>query len=93
MIYDHTHTAEIGNIYSTIGRHVQVHNYVPTLTFWALEHVEQNSPGEDWNKFVLQWESRWIFGLKANIPPGLNEILSYQPFLEGFILGKTEHLM
>lgn len=58
--YDHTHLAEIGNIYSPIGQHmVQVHNYhVPKLTFWALEHAEQNSRGGNWNKFILQRESR-----------------------------------
>lgn len=35
---------------------------------------------------VLQWKSRWIHKLKATQSPGLNEILSYRPFLDGLAL-------
>lgn len=94
-IHEHIQTAQIGNIYSLVVKHiVDVHDYhVPGLLFWALEHVSPDSRGGNLNKRILQKESRWINNLKASHPPGLNSILSYRPFLDGFISGKTEHLM
>lgn len=95
IIHEHIQAVQIGNIYSPIGKHiVKAHNYhVPGPLFWALEHVSPDARGGAWNKRILQRESRWIYNLKATFPPGLNNVLSYRPFLDNFISGKTERLM
>lgn len=38
----------------------------------------------------LQQEALWIADLEATSPPGLNEHLSFRPFLEGFSSGGCE---
>lgn len=47
----------------------------------ALDHVREDPRGGDFDKFVLQHETRWIHRLKALTPPGLNEEISFASFL------------
>lgn len=37
--------------------------------------------GGNWDKRILQHETLWIERLDAMIPPGLNEVNSYRPFI------------
>lgn len=48
--------------------------------------------GGDWNKTLLQGE-HWLFILNVTSFPGLNEVISYKPFLEGFVSGGPEPLV
>ncbi|XP_040206073.1 uncharacterized protein LOC120937139 [Rana temporaria] len=91
-ISKHKYSMTIGNIYLPIGRHVALsHNYrVPHVSFAALDHVLVPDRGGDWNKTLLQREQKWIFRLGATQQPGLNDALSFAPFLKGFTSGKTQ---
>ena len=86
------HSMRIGNLYLPLGRHVaQKHGYhMPKINFTVLDRIHIPLRGGDWNKVLLQREMRWIRRLKATIPPGLNEIESFRPFLDGFSSGKTD---
>ena len=88
----HVYSMEIGNLYLPIGRHtVTHHNYiVPKVSFTALYRIHIPNRGGDWNKILLQHEQCWIFRLQATIFPGLNESISFAPFLKGFVSGKTQ---
>lgn len=52
--------------------------------------VHPGLQGGDWNKTLLQVEQRWIFRLHATRTPGLNDAISFRPFLEGFTSGGSE---
>lgn len=82
-IYEHLYASGIGYYKSPIGRHIALeHAYSPThLTFVPLAHVPQNPRVGNWEKSLLQEETRWIHRLKASTPPGLNETISFKPFL------------
>lgn len=82
---------EIGNIYLPLGRHVvtQHHYKMQKVAFAALDGIHIPVRGGDWNKRLLQIEQKWIYRLGATIYPGLNESISYVPFLKGYSLGKT----
>lgn len=88
----HVYSMEIGNRYLPIGRHVVLeHNHkVPKVSFTALDQIHIPDRGGDWNKILLQHEQRWIFKLQAMTFPGLNESISFAPFLRGFASGKTQ---
>lgn len=64
----------------------------PRIKFLVLDRVHPNSSGGDWDKILLQKETRWIVALQATSPPGLNDCISYRPFLEGFTSGIWEGL-
>lgn len=76
----------------SLGRHVrEVHGGTfPRISFLILDRVHPNTRGGDRNKILLQRESRWIQSLSATVSPGLNDIISYRPFLEGFSSGGWE---
>lgn len=64
---------------------------IPRIKFLVLDRVHPNRGG-DWDKILLQRETRWIVALQATLPPGLNDYISYRPFLEGFTSGTWEGL-
>lgn len=68
---------------TAIARHVGLyHNFNPrTIKFYALEHVPLDERGGSVDRTLLQLEARWIYALQATHFPGLNESLSYRPFL------------
>lgn len=74
------------------GRHIALmHNErLPKISVLVLDRIHQTFRGGDSNKLLLQREMRWIANLNATSPPGLNEILSYKPFLQGFTSGGYE---
>lgn len=62
----------------------------PKISVLVLDRLHHNPRGADLNKLLLQREMRWISTLNATSPPGLNEILSFKPFLQGFTSGGYE---
>lgn len=67
-----------------LGRHVTtVHRAsFPKISFLILDRIHPGTRGGDWNKILLQHEQKWIFHLNATSLPGINESLSFRPFLE-----------
>lgn len=78
------YAASIGYYKSPIGRHIAlVHGYEKVhFTFIPLSHIPPSPRGGDWEKLLLLAEARWIYRLNALNPPGLNEALSFKPFLK-----------
>ncbi|XP_077344465.1 uncharacterized protein LOC143988608 [Lithobates pipiens] len=68
---------------TAISRHVGLfHAFNPKfITFSALEHIPLDVRGGSVDNILLQHEAEWIFNLRATIPPGFNENLSFKPFL------------
>lgn len=77
-----------------LGRHARdIHQGIfPKINILVLNRVHPNNRGGDWDKVLLQKETRWIVALQATSPPGLNDCISYRPFLEGFSSGTWEGL-
>lgn len=67
----------------TISRHMGLHhNFDDTkIHFFALENVPPNERGGDNDMILLQHEALWISDLAALRPPGLNDTLTFKPFL------------
>lgn len=82
-IKEHITAATSGFFRTAIGRHFALkHNYsYGGLKFLPLVVLPRDDRGGDWDRRLLQTESRWIFHLRADRPPGLNEAISYAPFL------------
>lgn len=82
-IYHHVYLAFISYYKSPIGRHVTFgHNYKHVhLTFIPLTHIFLDPRGGDWERLLFQAEAWWIFKLKALTLLGLNDSLSFEPFL------------
>lgn len=58
-IKEHINSANSGDIYSAIGRHIiNSHHHAPPPLFWALDHHSPYPRGEDWNKIFFQKETR-----------------------------------
>lgn len=77
-------TAATSDYFKTvIGRHIAfAHNYVLSgFKFLPLVKIYTHERGGDWDRSLYQAESRWIFSVCADRPPGLNEALSFAPFL------------
>lgn len=51
------------------------------MHFFALENVPPNERGGDNDMILLQHEALWISDLAALRPPGLNDTLTFKPFL------------
>lgn len=66
-----------------ISRHVGLfHGFkLHTIKCMAFENIPTDVRGGNNDQKLLQLESRWIHLLKATVFPGLNEMLSYKPFL------------
>lgn len=59
-----------------------IHNKDPhSVRFFALERIHTDVRGGDWDNLILQREARWIHCLAPTQPPGLNDTISYKPFL------------
>lgn len=68
---------------TSVSRHVGLyHNFdLHMIRFVALEHAPTHVRGGSIDQKLLQLEARWIRTLIATIYPGLNETLSFKPFL------------
>lgn len=65
-----------------ISRHTNTHGRDPdSVKFIVLDRVHPGPRGGDWDRQILQLESRWIYKLQATVPPGLNEYNNYKCFL------------
>lgn len=87
--YRHILSRKSSNPDLPLGRHVRdVHvGILPQTKFLILDRIHPNGRGGDWNRLLLQCETRWIVCLEATSPPGLNNIASCRLFLEGFLFG------
>lgn len=88
-IYRHILGMQSCNPDLPLGQHVtQFHGgSFPRIKFLILDRVYPGLRGGDSNKTLLQQGQRWIFRLNAITFPGLNEMISYKPFLEGIVSG------
>lgn len=91
-MYRHIHSMRKCDPDLPLGRHVtSIHaGSFPRIKFLVLDRVHPPQRGGDWDKRLMQIESRWIFYLGATSPPGLNDSLSFKPFLDGFVSGGWE---
>lgn len=75
--------------YSTNGKFITVKCHIglyhrfnsEAVQFMVLETILEDTRGGKGVAIILQQEILWIERLNATIPPGLNEVLSYRPFL------------
>lgn len=51
------------------------------IQFSVIESIKKNGRGGDIDRLLQQKESTWIYRLKSLSPQGLNDILSFRPFL------------
>lgn len=67
-----------------VARHVVMHHgkNLKGIKFFALDHVHTDIRGGSIDGTLLQLETRWIHKLKATIPPGLNNYLSFKNFFK-----------
>lgn len=92
-VYHHIISMQTCNQDLPLGRHVtQFHEGTfPQVKFLILDRVHPGIRVGDWNKILLQSEQRRIFRFSATSFPGLNEAISFKPFLEGFVSGGPEY--
>lgn len=58
------------------------HKFDPlAISFWALALIPMPSKGGNWDQRILQVDTRWITILQATIFPGINDAISFKPFL------------
>lgn len=83
-VREHYRDILTGNLDRPLGRHAAFrHGYKHiNIQVKALDHVHSNPRGGDVDKAMLRLETRWIYDLKATVPPGLNDYISYGSFLE-----------
>lgn len=65
-----------------VHKRFQEHRDPSCLKCWVLEVVPQVSRGGNFDQLVLQHEARWIWELEATKTPGINDSLSFVPFLK-----------
>lgn len=82
-IKDHIYYGHSNKLNTPIGRHIALAHKWDTsvVKFAALERIIPDERGGDFDKKILQREARWIFSLQATVAPGLNESMSYKPYL------------
>lgn len=82
-IRDHVSLMLKKKMETSISRHIGLyHNFDPLkMKFFALEHVPSHYIGGDIDRVLLQKESKWFYTLLATNYPGLNESMSFKPFL------------
>lgn len=82
-IRDHIKPLYKGKTSTSINRHIAVHHdFNPHVVgFTALEHIPTHVRGGDIDQKLLQLETKWIHTLDATRHPGLNEGISFKPFL------------
>lgn len=83
-IRDHVSLIAKYKMETPISRHVGLcHNFnLNSICFFSLEHIPHHERGGDIDRKLLQLETRWIYLLQATRHPGLNEGISYKPFLQ-----------
>lgn len=66
-----------------IPRHFKAHhNCNPELLrVKGIDRVLQDKRGRDWKRILAQEEVKWIYTLQTMAPLGLNDALSFKPFL------------
>ena len=66
-----------------ISRHSGIYHEFNSkkMKFSALEYITPGERGGNYDKILLQKEAKWIHCLTALTLPGLNEALSFKPFL------------
>lgn len=81
-ILEHVTAATSGYFKTTIGRHFAFkHIYTFSgVKFLPLTVLSCHDRG-DWDRVLLQAGACWIFRLGADRPPGLNDSISFAPFL------------
>lgn len=89
-IYYHIYYSQYAKMITPVSRHLGL-NYkfdIAFVQFIALEVVPEDPCDVKWDKRILhfQKETLWIERLEATKPPGINEVLSYKPFLwDGYV--------
>lgn len=80
---DHVSAVSKKLLETPISRHMGLfHDHNRTMMgFFALAHILLNERGGDADKRLLQVEAKWIYTLQATRYLGLNENISYKPFL------------
>lgn len=75
-----------------LGRHVanKHHGIFPGIDFLILDRIHPSPRGGDWNKVLLQRETRWIADLGAASPPDLLSSSAIDPFWRVFHWGGCE---
>lgn len=81
---DHIYYATCGILNTAIGHHVAFkHRYDPhVFRFAALDRIYEDPRGGNFDQWVLQREIKWVYDLLATSFPGLNDVLSFRPFLK-----------
>lgn len=66
-----------------LASHMRIHHSSNPLAlkFWALEIVSLGERKGNLDRLLLQKEAGWIYRLKTTQPHGINDILSFAPFL------------
>lgn len=86
--YRHVLSMKTCNPDLPLGRHLwDVQGKFPNIKFLILDRVNPSGRGGDWDKILIQWETRWIVSLRDTSPPGLNESVSHLLYLEGLTSG------
>lgn len=82
-IYDQIYYSQFAKMLTPVSHHLCLYNKFDTtmVHFIVLEVILQDSRGSNWDKRSLQKETHWIERLEVTKPPGINEVLSYRPFL------------
>lgn len=82
-ISEHLAATRSGFFRMIIGRHIAFsHNYAFNgFKFLPLTVIPPHDRGGDWDRALLQAESRWIFQLHSDRTPGLNDNISFPHFL------------
>lgn len=82
-IRDHVSLVTKKKMETPISRHMGLcHQFDDSkMHFSAMEYAPPNERGGDYDRTLLQRETKWIFTLNALKHPGLNDVLSYKPFL------------
>lgn len=82
-IREHVYDIKSMNMRTPIGRHFALfHKSNPEgLNFHLLNRIHRPPRGGNIELITLRQEAFWIFNLKANKFPGLNDDISYKPFL------------
>lgn len=72
-----------GILNKAIGYHVAFkHNYDPhTFKIAVIDHVYEDPRSGNFDQRVPQRETPWVYNLQATSYPGLNDMLSFRPFL------------
>lgn len=71
------------HLLSPVSRQLGLYHKFDTkmVHFIVLEVIPQDPRGGNWDKHILQRETPWIERFDATKAPGINEVLSYWPFL------------